>query len=831
MKKALGLFVCFHFFFPFSVYADWNWAASSSVLNPSGWGRFQNILPINNGESIAVWVLEDQGTTSTIQISRLQNGVWSAPSNLYKTQNSLNIFDVTAAKNSQGEIVVGWSEGNDVGGATIKTGRLADMVLSNITILDTKAWYFVRIASSGNGTFAAVWDKFNGVDGNVIKASVFDQNYWSQPITLSESGRDSSYQQIVGTSSGEYTVVWRTSQNQFGTIQSTSFKNGNWSDITNLTPDNNSNDAASPSLALDKNDNITCAWEIRNAYKNWDWLIQATRKSNGVWGVPVDISSSGRDSSLPSVAANEDSEIMVAWRVFSLQVIQASIFSSGQWSPPVNVSTAREYNQAFPKVFGNHSHGFVVGWNMIGQDNYSYLQTRTYANGVWSKIFDLGRSEMTQFTLAFAPNNDATMLWSNYGNITAKKGSFEPFTQAVEVTKTAGGFITSTPGGIDCGVKCIAEFAEGSQISLAATPETGYAFKGWGGACAGTAECSLVMDGTKNVSATFEKSFSLDVSKSGDGIVTSSPAGINCGSTCSASFSSGALVTLTPSAGSGYSFINWTGACSGSGTCTVTMDGAKSVSAVFTATPPPPPVNFTLNVSKTGPGTITSVPARISCGSTCSAEISDGSNVSLIAQPDYGFAFAGWSGACSGTGTCAVTMNGEKSVSANFIELPKYPVMITKPSTGVVRSEPAGIVCGGPNRQCLSSFSSAKLTGTPNPGYEFIRWNGCQAPEGNICYIKPTGKMTVNAVFKKLPKYNVKISKNNLGSITSIPGGLKCPDKKRSCSVKFVKGTQVTLTALPQAGRSFGGWTGACSGFEPCTFLVDGNKGIGAMFQ
>ena len=140
------------------------------------------------------------------------------------------------------------------------------------------------------------------------------------------------------------------------------------------------------------------------------------------------------------------------------------------------------------------------------------------------------------------------------------------------------------------------------------------------------------------------------------------------------------------------------------------------------------------------------------------------------------------------------------------------------------------MIFGEPQSIILADLS-ATLTATPNTGYEFIRWKGCQAQEGNICYIKPASKMTVSAFFKKLPKYNLKVTKNTLGSITSSPEGLNCPDKKKMCSVKIVKGTEVTLTPVPEQGRSFNGWTGACSGLDPCTFLMDGNKGVGAMFQ
>lgn len=76
----------------------------------------------------------------------------------------------------------------------------------------------------------------------------------------------------------------------------------------------------------------------------------------------------------------------------------------------------------------------------------------------------------------------------------------------------------------------------------------------------------------------------LSVSRSGtgSGIITSSPSGINCGSSCSASFSNNQLVTLTANPASGSSFSGWSGSCSGtSSTCTVTMNQARNVSASF----------------------------------------------------------------------------------------------------------------------------------------------------------------------------------------------------------------------------------------------------------
>src|SRR6185437_4199606 len=79
----------------------------------------------------------------------------------------------------------------------------------------------------------------------------------------------------------------------------------------------------------------------------------------------------------------------------------------------------------------------------------------------------------------------------------------------------------------------------------------------------------------------------LTVTKAGTGTgtVTSSPSGIDCGTTCSAAFAQGTPVTLTATPDSGSTFAGWSGDCTNAtGTCLVTMDAAHSVTATFTTT-------------------------------------------------------------------------------------------------------------------------------------------------------------------------------------------------------------------------------------------------------
>lgn len=85
--------------------------------------------------------------------------------------------------------------------------------------------------------------------------------------------------------------------------------------------------------------------------------------------------------------------------------------------------------------------------------------------------------------------------------------------------------------------------------------------------------------GDSGSSTTFNLAISID--GPGTGTVASSPAGINCGTDCSESYPQNTIITLTASRATGSSFAGWSGACSGTESCTVTMDAAKSVTATF----------------------------------------------------------------------------------------------------------------------------------------------------------------------------------------------------------------------------------------------------------
>jgi uncharacterized delta-60 repeat protein len=162
-------------------------------------------------------------------------------------------------------------------------------------------------------------------------------------------------------------------------------------------------------------------------------------------------------------------------------------------------------------------------------------------------------------------------------------------------TSTSGngsGVVTSNPPGIDCGSACTETFTQPVPVTLTATPAAGSIFTGWsgGGGCSGTTgSCQVEMSSDQSVTATFALAETLSITTAGSGIgkVTSMPAGITCGSACSHAYAYGTTVTLTASPSSGSSFKGWSGACSGTGTCTVTTNAATTVTATFKLIPKP----------------------------------------------------------------------------------------------------------------------------------------------------------------------------------------------------------------------------------------------------
>jgi len=134
-------------------------------------------------------------------------------------------------------------------------------------------------------------------------------------------------------------------------------------------------------------------------------------------------------------------------------------------------------------------------------------------------------------------------------------------------------------------------------------------------------------------------------------------------------------------------------------------------------------VALTVTKAGAGSGTVTSGPAGISCGATCTANFNAGTAVTLTATPASGSAFSGWSGGgCTGSGTCTVTLNAATTVTATFIAATSIPRLVNIATRARVQTGDnvmiAGFIIGGsaPKKVLITargpSLASQGVSGT-----------------------------------------------------------------------------------------------------------------------
>jgi hypothetical protein len=283
--------------------------------------------------------------------------------------------------------------------------------------------------------------------------------------------------------------------------------------------------------------------------------------------------------------------------------------------------------------------------------------------------------------------------------------------QSLAVASSGPGTVISAPAGIDCGAECTAGFNENDSVALSAVHGERSTFAGWTGCEAepGTGRCEVTMSAAKSVTAEFsaipQQALTVFSTGAGTGTVTGSSPGaefiaIACGQVCTAAYNQGMQIVLTATPGSTSRLASWSGCESqpSPSECEVRMDAARSVTASFA---PVAQRRLTVVAQGAGRGTVTSAPAGIECGATCTAEFPENEVLILSAANAPDSNFDGWSGACLGTGTCKITLDSDRTAIAEFS--PKLP-----PGGGA--ASPSRLVLGFARPKAGGSVAALEVT-------------------------------------------------------------------------------------------------------------------------
>ncbi len=389
-----------------------------------------------------------------------------------------------------------------------------------------------------------------------------------------------------------------------------------------------------------------------------------------------------------------DAKHGIAWAQFKLQVVdpsgiaasQGAIFETPTGGPQIERQMYGEgyWDNVVPKLELTWTYDDPQGavtdsemektvkefWEVRGSGD---LGGTPDANGCITAIntahAEAGRAELADVVLYYAVGSgDALNIGSAKTSIKeTSTGYWKKVDSCAETVTTYTVTITDGSNGtVSTNSKTV---NTGETTSFTITPDTGYEAavnSGCGGSLidgtyttgAVSADCSISV----SFSAVSASTYSLNVGISGSGTVTGT--GIDCGADCTETVDEGANIELTATADTGYQFDSWSGGCSGSGTCSVTLNSNQSVTANFSDAA----VQNDLTVTVSGSGTVTAT--GINCGSDCTGSYADGASVTLSATADTGYQFDSWSGACSGSGACSVTMNSNQNVTATFEAIP-----------------------------------------------------------------------------------------------------------------------------------------------------------------
>ena len=314
----------------------------------------------------------------------------------------------------------------------------------------------------------------------------------------------------------------------------------------------------------------------------------------------------------------------------------------------------------------------------------------------------------------------------------------------------------------------------------------------------------------------------------------------------------------------------------------LTLSGfsTSGMSMTFSVTPP---VYKTLTVSKNGSGTVTSSPAGISCGSSCSGSFIKDTSVTLTATGDTNSIFTGWSGGgCSGTGTCVVNLTDNTSVTATFAtttlgEALNIPgINVTTSGNANWFPETASSHDGSSAAQSGdisdNQTSSIQFTVT-GPGtlsfwwkvssefnWDFLKFyidgvSQNSGISGNVDWTQvsginiPSGSHTLRWTYSKdgsvsngsdagwvdeiymLQTLEVWIEGAGSGSVLINPYAITC-STSGGCATNYNLGTLTTLLATPSGPSTFGGWSGCTSASgTTCNVTMDERKSITATFN
>jgi hypothetical protein len=240
-----------------------------------------------------------------------------------------------------------------------------------------------------------------------------------------------------------------------------------------------------------------------------------------------------------------------------------------------------------------------------------------------------------------------------------------------------------------------------------------------------------------------------------------------------------------------------------------------------------PSTDLTVTKSGAGSGTVKSDPFGIDCGDQCTMHMDAEGVVELTATPEMGHAFRGWSGDCSGSGTCTIDSSFSAEVDARF----EVVSTVTVQRTGDIDivSNPPGLVCT--DDTCTGEFArgtDVTLSFAQDPSLHFDGWSGACAGIDSSCTVHVGDTpITAAVTFRRL--FGLSLSATGDGYL--VGAGASC--HYGGCAALVPEGETVTLQAQRGPMAIISTWSGDCASAngDSCTLVMSQGRMAGVFFH
>jgi phosphoserine aminotransferase len=557
------------------------------------------------------------------------------------------------------------------------------------------------------------------------------------PIDLSATGGNAENPQVATGPDGATTIIWRRVSGSSYIVQAATRAANATTFSTPIDVSTTGQNAGSPQVAIGPDGTTTITW---HRYDGSNFIVQAaTRAANATtFSTPINLSGTGGDAENPQVATGPDGTTTITWRRSngSNYIVQAATRAAGAttFSTPIDLS-ATGGHAYYPQIAVAPDGTTTITWyRSNGSNTIVQAATRAANATTFSTPIDLSATlqNASSVQVATGPDGTTTITWHRFND------AGDRIVQAA--TRAANATTFSTP--ID--VSTTGQNAGSPQVAIGPDGTTTITWRRYNGSN------YIVQAATRAAGAT---TFSTPINLSTTGQNAESPE-----------------VATGPD---GTTTITWT-RDNGNGPGSGPMRSTEGIVQAVTATPPP----SVLTVTKIGNGAVTSTPANINCGTTCTATITNLTTITLTATPAADSTFSGWSGDCTGTSTCTVSMTDARNVTATFTLTSITPITLS--ATSPLPTTPTAIRwtprTGAINKPITGSFTATTnttytITATSNTARSFeTRATRTARGTCKITTNKKTKKRTAKCTirFKHAGTWLVKITPTQNG-VTGTP--------------------------------------------------------------